>query len=169
VNELKELIKMSLINRIKNKFIKPDYVVIDKLESLFFDEKHWHYNKSAIDLTKEDKIIQLHSKADQVSYVNFLAAGTNFSRIEPYQNKITLQERNSILIKGKKAKSLAYIIYLIEYNEQNKQIKKHNLRLNEMKSFTKQKDTVSARLAIRISGKGKMELNSIFTSPYFPV
>lgn len=160
---------MSLVNRIKNIFIKPTHITLDEVEGSFFDESSWHYKKSAIDFSVNNQVIQLKSKADQISYVNFLAAGTNFSRIEAYQNKVTLHERNTILLKGKAEKGLTYIIYLIEYNEQNKQVKKHNLRLHEMKSFTKQKDTVAARLAIRISGKGKMELNSIFTSPFIPI
>lgn len=160
---------MSILDKLMSRFTKPISLDIAELKVKIFEEKYWHYNKSVINFSTTDTAISIASEVDQISYVNFLEANNSFSAIEEKQNKLIINQHNSLLFKGQATEGLSYIIYLIEYDENNQQIKKHHFKLNQMKSFTAQANTKAARLAIRISGKGKLLINGIFISPFLPV
>ena len=160
---------MLFIEKIKNKLKKPESMHIDFLPAKFFDSKNWFHQPSLIDLSIENHKIHLQSKTTDSTYVNFWESNSSYSKLEERHNKLILHPQNSIFIEGHTTNSLNYQIYLIEYDEENQQTKKHTIQLNQLQQITPKPTTKAARLAIRIAGEGEMEIRNIFTSPFLPV
>ncbi|MCM3741622.1 hypothetical protein M3210_15320 [Oceanobacillus luteolus] len=160
---------MLFLEKFKNKLKEPEFITFDNLSTTFFDSNNWFYQPSLIDFSLENNALQLKANTSKNTYVNFWEGHTSFSTIEERHNKITLHPQNSILIEGKVTQTLDYNIYLIEYDENNQQAKKHNIRLNTLTTIVPAPNTKAARLTIRVAGNGKMEISKIFTSPFIPV
>lgn len=160
---------MLFIEKFKNKLKKPESLPIDFLSTKFFDSKNWFHQPSLIDLSIENHKIHLQSKTTDSTYVNFWESHSSYSKLEERHNKIILQPHNSIFIEGHTTNSLNYHIYLIEYDEEDQQTKKHTIQLNQLQQIIPSPTTKATRLAIRIAGEGEMEIHKIFTSPFLPV
>lgn len=160
---------MLFIEKIKNKLKKPESIHIDFLPTKLFDSKNWFHQPSLINLSIENHTIHLQSKTTESAYVNFWESSSSYSRLGERHNKIILHSQNSIFIEGHTTNSLNYQIYLIEYDEENQQTKKHTIQLNQLHQIIPSPSTKAARLAIRINGEGEMEIHNLFTSPFLPV
>lgn len=154
----------------KQEIIKPNIYSIYKIRPYFFDVDNWHFSPNEIKVENDGwNAISIESVNAQAKYVTFIDKSKNFSCISDVAKKITFHSTNTIMVNGKKSQGLHVTIYLIEYDKQCQQVKKHKIPLNTKTTITSHDSTQFARLAIRLEGIGKVSLSDFFVSPFVPL
>ncbi|MBR7797664.1 glycosyltransferase [Agaribacter marinus] len=142
------------------------YSLID-ISDEFFNLNNWKYKKRKLNLFKgTNNSIVIESKNKGVTYLTLFENNTKFKSITQSEYKILLDTPNIIEISGKKSGNIKAIIYLIEYDENNNRISTNRFRLNDKKIFTAKPNSTYVRIAIRLLGKGEIQIKKFKTSEY---
>lgn len=148
-----------------NKKSNTDYSFVS-LSNEIFKEFNWHYKKRKLQLIEEKQTLIIESKDKGVNYLTLFENNTSFSEVTKSKGKISLDANNLLEVSGKRSGNIRVIIYLIEYDRNNKRVHTNKITLNDQTVIKAKPDTKYARLAIRILGKGELHITKFVTTEY---
>ncbi|MFD2131547.1 glycosyltransferase [Pseudogracilibacillus auburnensis] len=145
---------------------KKNDTVIDNLPKDIFQFNSWNFNKNRIKMSVDSNTMSIESKSRRVDYLTLYENNTKFSHVGKNEPKILLDKQNIFEISGVKSANVDVIFYLLEYDEKYKRIHTNRLKINDKKIITTQPQTKYARIAIRLAGKGKVEITNFTAKKY---
>ncbi|MGL5354850.1 MAG: CgeB family protein, partial [Clostridium sp.] len=163
-------VNLKSLNYILDELIAESKEYVFREVNIPLENNYWF--KSNLGMVKSGKIktvdsektLKLSVDIEKHAYLSYMDNGINFTSIPKFDCDILPGKMYKISFMGKCDKELNVRLYVISYSKEKK-IQQTILEINKETEFEFDKNCVKYRIAMRFSGKGNVEVNSINFKP----